>query len=411
MDKQFLKTLRRNSVRARSQRQLILIASKARSPKHASSLARKLNWLDEDAESASALAQIYFSYGQKVYDNAIFGMQGSWQLTPPAWLKVPPGTRNSPQLCTEPCHRTGQHWKCDCELYTSEHSQNCLCACHSCGEKGCDGFCCYYCGSCTEKPCSDCYYWHHPEEEQEEEEEEENNDQDDDKEEDEYDEEYEEEEEEEQESKPAVPEPVPEPKPVPPTAAERLQKVACRILSAANLQAPVKMVTTIDGQRIQAGASTNHIEVTESLINLLDDDELGFMLGHEAAHIEKKHIERFNEAMEAAKNGYIEGMKRVDKELERRGRGLIARGLAMTVGLGLSYPTAKITFGQFSQQHETEADERALELMEQAGYDKKAAARALKKFYGGHLPECGMWESLTSSHPEPIKRTGRIEKK
>ena len=74
--------------------------------------------------------------------------------------------------------------------------------------------------------------------------------------------------------------------------------------------------------------------------------------------------------------------------------------MAAQTGLWLTAP--------FSQNDEYEADEVGAEMAEKAGYDPKAAAKALERALGDH--EHGDdFEELFRTHPYPKKRIKRLE--
>lgn len=137
------------------------------------------------------------------------------------------------------------------------------------------------------------------------------------------------------------------------------------------------------------------IRVYSGLMDMMDDDELRFVLGHEMGHVvhgdSKKTISRAY-AVSAVRKG-------VASQGGRAGR-IAASELG---GLMEQFINA-----QYSQSQETAADDYGFDFMKNHGFKVAASVSSLKK-----LAEMGGSSGLNflSSHPEPGKRAKRLEER
>ncbi|MDH4321237.1 MAG: M48 family metallopeptidase [Desulfobulbaceae bacterium] len=133
------------------------------------------------------------------------------------------------------------------------------------------------------------------------------------------------------------------------------------------------------------------IRIYSGLMDMLNDDELRFVIGHEMGHIALKHIHK--------KLQLAYGSSAVRKAIAsiNSTAGDIARsqlGELVEVLIG----------AQFSQLEEKEADDYGLIFMKNMGYDTTAAVSALQK-----ISKLGNDHSFLSSHPAPDKRAERLK--
>lgn len=133
------------------------------------------------------------------------------------------------------------------------------------------------------------------------------------------------------------------------------------------------------------------IRVYSGLMDLLDDDELLFVIGHEVGHIQAGHTaEKMRLAYSAS--------------AARKGLAL-SDGLAgQLAGSGLGMLTEQFVNAQFSQSEELEADQLGLGLLYTSGYDRSNAVSALSKLGA----EAGGQGGFFSSHPSPNDRVAKI---
>jgi putative metalloprotease len=133
------------------------------------------------------------------------------------------------------------------------------------------------------------------------------------------------------------------------------------------------------------------IRIYSGLMDMLNDDELRFVIGHEMGHIAMKHIHK--------KLQLAYGSSAVRKAIATIDgpAGDIARSQLGGFVQGLMG-------AQFSQFEEKEADDYGLTFMRKQGYDTKAAVSALNK-----IAKLGNDHSFLSSHPAPGKRAERLK--
>ena len=135
------------------------------------------------------------------------------------------------------------------------------------------------------------------------------------------------------------------------------------------------------------------IRIYSGLMDMLDDQELLFVIGHEMGHVAKRHIRK---KMLLA---YAGSALRKAIASQNNLAGDISR--SMVGGF-----TETLLNAQFSQQEEREADDYGFLFLTAQGYDKASAVSALRK-----LATLGNNHSFLSSHPAPDARANRMEKK
>lgn len=134
-----------------------------------------------------------------------------------------------------------------------------------------------------------------------------------------------------------------------------------------------------------------NIRVYRGLMDMLNDEELLFVLGHEMGHIIKEHTQekmRLALAGSALRKG-VASQQNIVGDLARSSLGGFVEQLLSA---------------QFSQQEEREADDFGLSFMQQEGYSSIMAVSALKK-----LSTLGGNHSFLSTHPAPKERAERLQ--
>jgi putative metalloprotease len=132
------------------------------------------------------------------------------------------------------------------------------------------------------------------------------------------------------------------------------------------------------------------IRIYSGLMDMLNDGELCFVIGHEMGHVIKRHIRKKIQLAYAA--------SAVRKGIASQGN--TAGEIARSVFGGLA---ESLINAQFSQLEEKEADDYGLLFLKKMDFEPKHAVSALKKLAGldkGH--------SFLSSHPHPDKRAERL---
>lgn len=171
--------------------------------------------------------------------------------------------------------------------------------------------------------------------------------------------------------------------------ARRLAALTRRHLKEDGLQLNFKVYLTKD---VNAFASPDgSIRVYSGLMDLMNDSELHYVLGHEIGHVKLGH------SFSAHKAEY----------LARAGR----KGLAATGSKGGQLAASEMGAlveeafnAQYSQEHEREADDYGLAFNKKYKYKPQAAVTALKK-----LAKLGGKGGLFASHPAPDERAQRLQ--
>jgi putative metalloprotease len=133
------------------------------------------------------------------------------------------------------------------------------------------------------------------------------------------------------------------------------------------------------------------IRIYSGLMDMLEDGELRFVIGHEMGHVMKKHIRKKIQLAYAA-SAVRKGIASQDSTAGEVARSVLG-GLAET-----------LMNAQFSQLEEKEADDYGLLFLKKKDFEPKDAVSALKK-----LATLGKEHSFLSSHPDPDKRAERLQ--
>jgi putative metalloprotease len=132
------------------------------------------------------------------------------------------------------------------------------------------------------------------------------------------------------------------------------------------------------------------VRVYSGLMDLMTDEELLFVIGHEMGHVILEHSRR-KVALAYASSAARKGLAAQNSEI-----GQIA-------GSVLGAFTEQLVHAQFSQHEERRADDYGNAFLQAEGYDRSAAVSALYK-----LAEMTRGHSFLSSHPDPKKRAERL---
>jgi len=134
------------------------------------------------------------------------------------------------------------------------------------------------------------------------------------------------------------------------------------------------------------------VRVYSGLMDLMEDEELLFVIGHEIGHVVKKHS-RQKVVMAYASSALRKGLASQNNEI-----GQIARSIVGAFA-------HQLTNAQFSQHEERQADQYGARFLEEEGYDRKTAVSALQK-----LAALSSQYTFLSSHPDPGKRAEILER-
>jgi putative metalloprotease len=128
------------------------------------------------------------------------------------------------------------------------------------------------------------------------------------------------------------------------------------------------------------------VRVNSGLMDLMTDDELLFVIGHEMGHVVKEHS-RKQVVLTYASSALRKALASQNNEV-----GQIARSVVGAFA-------EQLTHAQFSQHEERQADQYGVEFLKVEGYDTNAAISALKK-----LAVLARQHTFLSSHPDPETR-------
>jgi len=134
------------------------------------------------------------------------------------------------------------------------------------------------------------------------------------------------------------------------------------------------------------------VRVFAGLMDLLSDDELRFVIGHEIGHVKHGH------SKESFRTAYL-------AQAARKGLSTSDSVVGTLAASELGGLVEAIIKAKHSQSNELEADRYGLELLRQAEYAPSAAVSALKRLDDGKQRS-----SLLSSHPDAGKRADLIAK-
>src|SRR3989338_4548427 len=411
---------------------LIGIASSSSSPEDAYEEASEYSWNDRYSKSALALAAIYFDYGQEAYVATI--------------RRLAPRLFDDACLCE--CHRgifdeDDQGYDSDelcecCQIYSVDcfcqchqcddfdnpdgpcDAENCDCECHKCckgcvascwcqchhcsdcgpfgnnceGQPECGCNCHNYCNSCSDRHICGCHNCDTCETEDR------ICDQDDDCEcechkccsdcEDNYFYDcspfclnFNKEDDDKEESEDEATEVVQAPQLPPGVTDGKLGEVSRRLQEYLGTNYPVYRK---ESNNANAYAYGNYIEVTTEAERILTRDELAFLVSHEIVNNLGNHPVEKAQRTENLLDGVA------DIVSEKPGFGGILTGIAVA-GIGYLINRAD------DRKDEGSADQTALEFMERAGYDPRAAAKAIEK-----ITDKNVKHGITSTHPSPEER-------
>ena len=170
--------------------------------------------------------------------------------------------------------------------------------------------------------------------------------------------------------------------------AVRLRRITKKHKSRGGLRYNFKAYLTME---VNAFAlADGSIRVYSGLMDLMDDDELLFVIGHEMGHVAKKHS-RKKVIVAYASSAVRKGIASQENTI-----GQLARSV-------LGSLTEQLANAQFSQHEERQADDYGTTFLEEQGYSRDSAVSALNK-----LALLASQHTLLSSHPEPAARSRRI---
>lgn len=185
------------------------------------------------------------------------------------------------------------------------------------------------------------------------------------------------------------------------TYGARLKRLTEGITDADGLPLNFKVYLVTDVNAFACGDGS--IRVFAALMDLMDDDELMAIIGHEIGHVvhaDTKH---------AMKNAYLASAAR-----NAAGAAGAAEGsaLARLSESQLGKVVAAFTDAQFSQKQEYEADEHGFEFCVKHGFDPYGMTNSLNKLVElSKGAKASTVQKMFSSHPDSEKRAARMKEK
>lgn len=177
----------------------------------------------------------------------------------------------------------------------------------------------------------------------------------------------------------------------------RLDSLMKKVGEIAGLKLNYKVYEVADINAFACGDGS--IRVFSALMDLMDDDELMAVIGHEIGHVVH------TDSKDAMKNAYLASAAKnaagaaggVMQKLTDSQLGEIAHALAEA---------------QFSQKQEMEADEYGVEFCVKHGFDPQGMAKALEKLNQQvEGQKSSMFQKMFSSHPDTAKRIAHARAK
>ena len=183
-----------------------------------------------------------------------------------------------------------------------------------------------------------------------------------------------------------------------------VEKIGKRITSVAKVDVPGTEWEFVVFDKSEPNAFAmpgGKVGVNVGLIELAngDEDEIAAVIGHEVAHVAKRHSnKRISQGVGVAIGGIILDTAMRNKSTGDRALARGAYGVGATVGAVLP----------FSRTQEREADDLGLIYSAKAGYDPRASIRFWQKMKSRtrkRLPQ------FLSTHPDPGKRIEYLQSK
>jgi len=173
--------------------------------------------------------------------------------------------------------------------------------------------------------------------------------------------------------------------------AKRLNKIVASLKNEAGLDLNYKVYLTKD---VNAFACPDgSIRVFSGLMDMMDDNELYFVIGHEIGHVAG------GDSADKLRLAYAASGARKAAGATGGALGALSRSDLGAIGEALIN-------SQFSQKQEYAADAYGLQLMQKNNKNQQAAVSALRK-----LATPGRAPSMFDTHPEPGKRADTIAAK
>ncbi|MDR3175761.1 MAG: M48 family metalloprotease [Desulfovibrio sp.] len=180
---------------------------------------------------------------------------------------------------------------------------------------------------------------------------------------------------------------------------KRLQSIVAPVRNEGGKQLNFKVYMT---QQVNAFAMADgSIRVFSGLMDLMDDNELLFVIGHEIGHVvdgDSADQLRMAYATSAARKGVA--------STSAKGGGAADAAVRSLARSELGALAEQVINAQFSQSQESDADKYGLDILKKLNKDTGTSVSALQK-----LAKLGGGKgSILSSHPDPADRAEKMER-
>lgn len=178
---------------------------------------------------------------------------------------------------------------------------------------------------------------------------------------------------------------------------QRLGRITGKFGEVDGLKLNFKVYEVTDVNAFACGDGS--IRVFSALMDMMTDDELAAVIGHEIGHVVHTDVK------DAMKNAYL-----TSAALNAAGatEGVVAKLSDSEVGKLVE----AFTGAKFSQKQEYEADDYAFDFCVKNGFDPYAMSNALKKLVElSNGEKASTVQKMFSSHPDSAKRAERMKEK
>jgi hypothetical protein len=167
-----------------------------------------------------------------------------------------------------------------------------------------------------------------------------------------------------------------------------------RVAPRAGLDPARVKLTLLDAAEVNAFADAQgNVSVTRGLLEIVEwDDELAAVIGHEIAHVSRKHISS------TVKH-------KVLADVAVNVLGALTRSDNVKTAGALA---GNLTLLKYSRKQESEADDHGMRYMAEAGFSPRGMVRVMQKL--GSLTRSSKLTAFLSSHPEPGSRVAHNQK-
>jgi len=167
---------------------------------------------------------------------------------------------------------------------------------------------------------------------------------------------------------------------------QRLNRLVKQHANEAGLQLNYRVYLS---QNVNAFAMADGtIRIYSGLMDIMSDEELLFVIGHEIGHVRHGHSKKIAQLAYAT-------------TATRKGVAAVGGTLGALAASELGQIAQSIVQAQYSQKEELEADDYGLSFMRRHGYSSQAAVTGLRKLGSGG-------GGLLASHPDSAERAERL---